>query len=167
MPLFQVTGVTDHKSVANFAFGVINTETEAGYRWLCRQINLFQLRAHINEPAVIITDKEAALRNVLKDVFPRAQQQLCVYHINANIRSRIYSRWKKPGPAVDDDKEHEVHDPESPDPLIAPDNTRRDRILGPNNDKEEKERVIESIYAFRGRETGREVDDSPEGLYKA
>lgn len=31
MCLFQVTGITDQKSIANFSFGLINTEKEEGF----------------------------------------------------------------------------------------------------------------------------------------
>lgn len=37
-------------------------------------------------------------------MFPEAQQQLCVYHINANVRKHIYRKWKGPGANdIDDD----------------------------------------------------------------
>ncbi|PTB59441.1 hypothetical protein M431DRAFT_478516 [Trichoderma harzianum CBS 226.95] len=35
-----------------------------------------------------------ALKNALKAVFPSAQQQLCIYHVNANVNARIRSKWK-------------------------------------------------------------------------
>ncbi|KAG5986651.1 hypothetical protein E4U52_008390 [Claviceps spartinae] len=44
---------------------------------------------------VVIIDYEKALRKALDDVFPYTQQQLCVYHINTNVRSRIRSQWNK------------------------------------------------------------------------
>lgn len=31
---FKVIDITDEKSVANFAFGLINTEKEDGFHWL-------------------------------------------------------------------------------------------------------------------------------------
>lgn len=94
--LFQVTGVTDQKSLANFAFGLINTEKEEGFRWLCESLNALRIQLTVLPPTVIITDKETALKNALLGVFPLAQQQLCVFHINSNIRARIWSRWKDP-----------------------------------------------------------------------
>ncbi|KAG6091789.1 hypothetical protein E4U30_006300 [Claviceps sp. LM220 group G6] len=44
---------------------------------------------------VVIIDYGKALRKALNDVFPYTQQQLCVYHINTNVRSRIRSQWNK------------------------------------------------------------------------
>lgn len=94
MYLFQVTGLTDQRSIANFGFGLINTEREEGYEWLCRQLDQFRHELEIPSPSVIITDKETALKNALADTFPDAQQQLCVYHINANVWSKIVTHWK-------------------------------------------------------------------------
>ncbi|KKO96460.1 hypothetical protein THAR02_11439 [Trichoderma harzianum] len=95
MYLFQVTGVTDQKSVANFAFGLTDSEKEDGYDWLSSQIDTFRRQLEIPPPDVVITDKEIALKNALKRTFPDAQQQLCLYHVMANVRARITSKWKK------------------------------------------------------------------------
>lgn len=107
MYLFEVIGVTDQKSVANFAFGLINTEKEDGFLWLCQRLEDLRQDLHVPAPAVMITDKELALKNALKSVFPGSQQQLCVYHINANVRARIRSTWKG---GDDDDNESEAAD---------------------------------------------------------
>ncbi|KAG6281548.1 hypothetical protein E4U48_006694 [Claviceps purpurea] len=95
MYLFQATGITDQGSLANFAFGLINTETLEGFQWLCEQLNSLRLDVQAPAPKVVITDYEKALRKALNNVFPYTQQQLCVYHINTNVRSRIRSRWNK------------------------------------------------------------------------
>ncbi|KAG6227070.1 hypothetical protein E4U26_001907 [Claviceps purpurea] len=39
MYLFQAAGITDQESLANFAFGLINTETLKGFQWFCEQLN--------------------------------------------------------------------------------------------------------------------------------
>jgi hypothetical protein len=87
MYLFEAIGITDQKSVANFAFGLINTEKEDGFLWLCQRLEDLRQDLHVPAPTVLITDKEMALKNALETVFPSGQQQLCVYHINANIRA--------------------------------------------------------------------------------
>jgi hypothetical protein len=74
MPLFQVTGITDQQSVAVFAFGVTHNEQEDSYMWLCDNPNALRGSLSIPAPGVIITDKEAALKNALKDTFLIAQQ---------------------------------------------------------------------------------------------
>jgi len=102
MYLFQITGMTDMMTVVNFGFGLINSEKEPAYLWLLQQLNALRGQiGGISEPRVIITDKETALKNALSQVFPGAQQQLCVWHINANVRAKIRSRWKEANSPTD------------------------------------------------------------------
>lgn len=51
MCLFQVTGVTDQKSVANFAFGLVGTERQEGYDWLCDRLGEFREQQRSRSPA--------------------------------------------------------------------------------------------------------------------
>ncbi|EXU94915.1 MULE transposase domain protein [Metarhizium robertsii] len=100
--LFQATGVMDQKTLANFTFGLINGEKEHHFQWLCDRLDELRIDIGADTPEVIITDKEQALRAALTNTFPGAQQQLCVYHILANVRAKINARWK--------DTEGEDHD---------------------------------------------------------
>ena len=105
--LFQVTGITDQRSVANFAFGLIGNKRQEGYDWLCNQLDSFRQQLEIPMPDVVVTDKESALKNALERVFPDTQQQLCLYHINANIHAKIHTRWKKEEGEEDNDDDNE------------------------------------------------------------
>ena len=40
--LFQITGITDQRSVANFAFGLVDTEKQEGFERLCEQLECFR-----------------------------------------------------------------------------------------------------------------------------
>jgi hypothetical protein len=91
--------------VANFAFGLINTEKEDGFLWLCERLEELRQDLHVPAPTVFITDKEMALKNALMTVFPSGQQQLCVHHIKANIRARIRSKRKSGDGASDGEAE--------------------------------------------------------------
>ncbi|KAJ3453831.1 hypothetical protein MRS44_018463 [Fusarium solani] len=110
MPFFQVTGISDQRSVVNFAFGLIDNEKEDAYLWLCRQLDACRRDLHLPAPSVIITDKEKALKNALNQVFPTTQQQLCVWHINANVRAKIRSRWNADDPDDLEDDDSEADD---------------------------------------------------------
>ena len=92
MYLFQVSGITDQKSAANFTFGLTDTEKEVGYDWLCGQIDSLRGQLGIPTPDVVITDKEMALKNSLQSFSPQTQQQLCIFHINANVKGKINLR---------------------------------------------------------------------------
>lgn len=107
MYLFQVTGMTDQMSVVNLAYGLSSAEDEESYFWLASQLEALRAEINAESPRVIMTDKEDGLRNALQRVFPEAQQQLCVYHINANIRKMIRRHWR---PSADDPNPDESAD---------------------------------------------------------
>ncbi|KAJ3454821.1 hypothetical protein MRS44_013421 [Fusarium solani] len=114
MYLFQVSGITDQKSVANFGFGLVNNEREEGFLWLCEKLNQVRISLGILPPSVVITDKEAALKTALAITFPDAQQQLCIYHMNAKVRGKISSRWHNPNASesaspIEEDDTSEQH----------------------------------------------------------
>lgn len=52
MDMFQVTGVTDQKTVANFVFGLVNTEKEVGYSILCEHLERLRRQLDILAPMV-------------------------------------------------------------------------------------------------------------------
>lgn len=115
MYLSEFAVVTDQRSVANVVFGVVNTEREEGYRWLCDQVKKVLEEEETSMPKVAITDKKAALKNALALVFPDTQQQLWVWHINVNVRARIRSSFKNNTDAFDaanavDDRPDPPHD---------------------------------------------------------
>jgi hypothetical protein len=93
--LFQVTGVTDQKSVANLAFGLINGEKEQDFQWLLQQLETFRISLDLPIPSIVITDQDNALKNALLSLWPQTQQQLCVYHINANVKAHAYAKWHR------------------------------------------------------------------------
>lgn len=151
MYLFQATGVTDQRSVANFAFGLINTEKEEGFHWLSERLNELRQQVGAPEPTVIITDKEKALKNALLRVFPSSQQQLCVWHVNAKIRARIKSRWKELG-AADYDDDDEADEGEADD-TVDP----NDHLFGRNATQEEAEVGISGLPNHNPEEYSRDT----------
>ncbi|KJK84890.1 hypothetical protein H633G_11289 [Metarhizium anisopliae BRIP 53284] len=48
--LFQATGVTDQKSLANFAFGLINGEKEHHFQWLCDRLDELRIDIGADTP---------------------------------------------------------------------------------------------------------------------
>lgn len=107
--------MSDQRSVVNFAFSLINNKKEEAYLWLCQQLDTCRRELHLPTPSVVITDKEKALKNALNQVFPAAQQQLCVWHINANVKAKIRSRWNSDD--LDDLEDLEADSSEADDAL--------------------------------------------------
>ncbi|KND92041.1 hypothetical protein TOPH_03392 [Tolypocladium ophioglossoides CBS 100239] len=118
MPFFQVSGVTDQKSLANFAFDLVTGEKQHHFQWLADRLEDLRDSLKVPVPEVIITDKEKALKSALQKTFPTAQQQLCIYYILANARAKINTRWKDYEGQDDDDLA--VSDHEDDDPGIEP-----------------------------------------------
>ena len=96
MPLFQVTGVTNVKSIFNAAFGIINNECEDGFTWLASQLNALQVCLGIPPPNVFITDFEKTLKSALRTIFPYSAQQICIFHANKNVVLNIKQKWRDP-----------------------------------------------------------------------
>ncbi|KID81242.1 hypothetical protein MGU_11379 [Metarhizium guizhouense ARSEF 977] len=162
--LFQATGVTDQKSLANFAFGLINGEKEHHFQWLCDRLDELRIDIGADTPEVIITDKEQALRAALTNTFPGAQQQLCAYHILANVRAKINTRWK--------DTEGDDHD----DITVESDNDGNALSVDPSDKTAEQlEPELDLDVVARGRvqdeaEDGLanpSADYNREGMFKA
>ena len=98
--LFEVTGVTDHNSLANFAFGLMSGEKEPDFQQLCTQLDLFRCQLDIPVPNVVITDMEKALKNAIETIWPQTQQQICLFHINQKVHARIRSQFEDPPEAI-------------------------------------------------------------------
>ena len=162
--LFQATGVTDQKSLANFAFGLINGEKEYHFQWLCDRLDELRIDIGADTPEVIITDMEQALRTALTNTFPGAQQQLCVYHILANVRAKINARWK------------ETEGDDGDDISVESDNDVNALAAHPSdNNAEQLEPELDLDVAVRGRVQDEAEDGlatpsdeySREGMFKA
>jgi hypothetical protein len=95
MPLFTFTAWTHLNSVVSIGFRLVDNEREDGFTWLVMQMESIRNELSIPPPAVVITDKEAALKNALKDKIPTAHQQICIFHINQNVILNTKKKYKK------------------------------------------------------------------------
>ena len=84
MPFVEIVGVTSTNKTFSIAFAFIMNEKEESYNWV-----LTCLRSTLENcmhPRVIVTDRELALMNTCRRVFPNAARLLCRWHITENIR---------------------------------------------------------------------------------
>lgn len=93
LPLFQVTGQTCLGTVFNATFGLIDNERLEGFQFLAKGIRKLLDRYSIRAPDVIITDFDKQMKQALGVEFPEAKQQICIYHINANVMLQSKRRW--------------------------------------------------------------------------
>lgn len=92
MPFVQIVGVTSTKKTFSIAFAFMHNEKTVNYTWVlnCLKLTLDQCML----PRVIVTDREMALLNACKEVFPDAAQLLCRWHIEQNIFKRCRQSFK-------------------------------------------------------------------------
>ena len=79
MPFLNIVGITSTYQTFNAGFVFLPDELESSYVWA-----LSQFRSVV-VPAAIATDKELALMNAIKNVFPQCVDILCIWHINKNV----------------------------------------------------------------------------------
>ncbi|KAI7946885.1 hypothetical protein MJO29_011412 [Puccinia striiformis f. sp. tritici] len=84
MPLLHVVGVDSSNKTFTFAFCFLAREQEEDYQWALEQLKS-SLAPHI--PDVILTDKEKALMNAIKTVFPTTRNLLCQWHMARNLET--------------------------------------------------------------------------------
>ncbi|OWT42804.1 transposase [Pochonia chlamydosporia 170] len=107
MPLVTVVTVSSEKTSMPICYGLLNNEQVATYEWFLQQLSRFQQAGNIAPPKVIITDKDDQLRAAARQIFPNAQLQLCVFHINSNVVLSIKKWWKKTdGSETDSDSDN-------------------------------------------------------------
>lgn len=85
MPLLHFVGSTNTDNTFTVAICFMTSKTTGDYLW---GLSEFKRLSGINiSPNVIVTDRELALINAIKIVYPRATHVLCSWHIEKNILS--------------------------------------------------------------------------------
>ncbi|XP_070665642.1 PKS-NRPS hybrid synthetase cheA-like [Malus domestica] len=85
-PLLQIVGVTSTNMTFSVAFVYIEAGKEDNYIWALTRLKTL-LHGYCL-PGVIATDRDLALLNSIKSVFPGSQHLLCRWHINKNVLSK-------------------------------------------------------------------------------
>lgn len=87
LPLFEIVGVTSTWLTFNVAFAYMDSERQDNFWWALEKLKeLFFSNTPF--PQVIVTDRELALMNAIKVVFPSSTNLLCQLHINKNVGAK-------------------------------------------------------------------------------
>jgi hypothetical protein len=86
MPLLHVVGMTAFNTTFSICFVFLKEEKEADYVWALQQV--YRLFSNGNLPETIVTDRELALMNALRRLFPNSTNLLCAWHINKNVTAK-------------------------------------------------------------------------------
>lgn len=115
MALVTVVTVTSERTSMPICYGLLNNEQVSSFEWFLKQLSRFQQAGIISSPEVIITDKDDQLRNAIRQIFPHAQLQLCVFHINSNVVLSIKKWWMKANDSLDSDVNSEENNSDGAD----------------------------------------------------
>ncbi|XP_022020183.1 protein FAR1-RELATED SEQUENCE 5-like [Helianthus annuus] len=76
-----------YKSNKNVTFGgaLLCSETAGSYQWLLRCF----VNAFGNEPKVVVTDQDVAMKRAINDVLSRSRNRLCMWHIWEKLKTRV------------------------------------------------------------------------------
>lgn len=83
MPLLEMVGMTSTGKTFSIAHAFLANEKEDSYEWTLRKLQQFYLPDRL--PEVIVTDREWALINGIKKVFPKARLMMCLWHMGNNV----------------------------------------------------------------------------------
>ncbi|XP_028063074.1 protein FAR1-RELATED SEQUENCE 6-like [Camellia sinensis] len=86
VPLVVFTGVNHHGQPVLLGCGLLASETVESFTWLFRAWLTYMLG---RPPQAIITDQHKSLQAALSDVFPRASQCLCLWHIMKKVPEKL------------------------------------------------------------------------------
>ncbi|GJT05681.1 PKS-NRPS hybrid synthetase [Tanacetum coccineum] len=90
----KITALFDELAKGGFLHDVKHNpqgQDKESYAWALTTFKKFL--GDENQPSVIITDRELALMNAIKDVFPSTTSLLCVWHINKNVFSNCKTHF--------------------------------------------------------------------------
>ncbi|KAH1253871.1 putative protein FAR1-RELATED SEQUENCE 10 [Glycine max] len=90
LPLLDFVGVTPTTMTFSAGFAYLEAERVNNIVWALEQFRGLFLR-NDRLPVVIVTDRDLALTNAVKTVFPECTNLLCMFHIDKNVKAKCKS----------------------------------------------------------------------------
>lgn len=88
LPLLNIIAMSGMNTVVPVAQCWLPGEKEEDFIWALSRLRELQRRDAIDEPNVIVTDRDLACMNALDVVFPTTPKLLCRWHINRNVLAK-------------------------------------------------------------------------------
>ncbi|XP_071727060.1 protein FAR1-RELATED SEQUENCE 5-like [Rutidosis leptorrhynchoides] len=107
MVFVPLTGIDNHKKLVCFGAALLIGESIESFNWF---LDCF-LKTFGNEPSLVVTDHDPAMKEAIDLKFKHAKHRLCMWHISYKLRDKqqtpekFETRWKS---LIDDYKLHEV-----------------------------------------------------------
>lgn len=90
-PLLNIVGLTATNLSLDTGFYFLDNEYN-------RELNEFKFFINYNnEQIIFIADRELALLNSVKEIFPNSKIHLCIWHINRNITKNCLKHFQEDG----------------------------------------------------------------------
>ncbi|KAL5166848.1 Protein FAR1-RELATED SEQUENCE 5 [Glycine soja] len=90
LPLLNFVGVTPTGMTFSAGFAYVEGERVNNLVWALQRFRGLFLKCDAL-PGVIVTDRDQALMNAVKDIFPECTNLLCIFHINKNVKAKCKS----------------------------------------------------------------------------
>ncbi|XP_068471255.1 uncharacterized protein [Phaseolus vulgaris] len=87
MSLLEVVGITSTGLTFSVAFCLLAAEKENNFFWALDRLKGLFLRVD-SCPRVVVCDRDVALMNAIRMVFPEAYNLLCRFHIDKNVKAK-------------------------------------------------------------------------------
>ncbi|GJR65430.1 FAR1-related sequence 5-like protein [Tanacetum coccineum] len=85
MKFVPFISIDNHRKFVTLGSGMLLHDDTQSYTWL---LTAFML-ALLNEPTMIMTDQDGAMKRAIKAVFKKSKHRLCMWHIMQKIPSKI------------------------------------------------------------------------------
>ncbi|XP_027192409.2 uncharacterized protein [Cicer arietinum] len=96
MPLLEIIGVTSTEMAFCVGFAYLQSERVDNFTWALQMV---KEQITSGEVEVIVTDRDLALMNAVENVFPKAVNLLCLFHICKNVKAKckmtVFSKKKQ------------------------------------------------------------------------
>jgi len=94
MPLLDIVGVTATGKTFFVGFGFVQNEQEPSLTFILNNLRDIYRKLNLADPRTFLVDKDHALINSVKTIFPDTDIMLCLWHVNKNIlaKSRAFFR---------------------------------------------------------------------------
>ena len=99
LPLLNVVGTTCLNTTFYVAFGFLLQERIEDFTWFLRILQTLYRRLDLEDPKVIVTDRDSALMAAIRNVFPHTKNLLCLWHINKCVQVEwkpVFQNTEKP-----------------------------------------------------------------------
>ena len=90
LPLLNVVGTTCLNGTYYVAFGFLLQKKKEDFTWFLTILRSLYRRLDLEDPKVIVTDRDIAVMAAIHEIFPRTTNLLCLWHLNKCVQSE----WK-------------------------------------------------------------------------